>query len=376
MNYKKFVIKLFKRAGVEINGPNPWDIRVHDDSFYKRIFFDRSLGFGEAYSEGLFDCDRLDLVYFKFIKAGLHEERNFSFLDKILSRLFNLQNLKLSVENVKRHYDLGNDLYKSFLDTRMVYSCGYWKNTDNLDQAQIDKFDLICRKLDLKKGQRILEIGCGWGGFAIYAARKYGVSVVGVTLSTEQYNLALELTADIPEVEIRFQDYREIPDDEKYDHVVSIGMFEHVGLKNHETFFKKVHSLLKDDSRDGVEHLFLLHTIGCNVSDTRTDPWIEKYIFPGGFVPSARHITNAVENLFVIEDWHNFGFDYSKTLQAWYKKFVLNKDKLPPVYNEYFKRMWSFYLLTAAGSFMARYNQLWQIVLSKKGILGTYNAPR
>jgi cyclopropane-fatty-acyl-phospholipid synthase len=267
----------------------------------------------------------------------------------------------------ERHYDIGNDLYKNMLDKRMNYSCGYWKNTKTLDEAQEAKLDLICKKLKLKPGMTVLDIGCGWGSLEKFAAEKYHVKVVGITVSKEQVRLARKLCKGL-DVEIRLQDYRDLK--KKFDCVVSVGMFEHVGYKNYRKFIKVVDRCLKDSS------LFLLHTIGGNKSVTCLDPWIDKYIFPNSMLPSVNQITKASKGIFKLEDWHNFGTYYDKTLMAWHKNFNKNWDKIKISYNERFRRMWNYYLLSCAGSFRAHKNQLWQIVFSKIGSQVDYESIR
>ena len=250
------------------------------------------------------------------------------------------------------------------LDERMNYSCGYWQNAENLYQAQVNKLDLVCRKLHLKPGMSVLEIGCGWGSFAKYASENYGVRVHGITISKEQLVLAKNSCKGL-DVDFELKDYRDL--NAKYDRIVSIGMFEHVGYKNYKNYMKVVNRCLKDDG------LFLLHTIGRNSSSHATDPWINKYIFPNGMTPSSSQIGNAVEDFFVIEDWHNFGQDYDATLMSWNANFQNNFHLLKDTYDETFKRMWEYYLLMCAGTFRARRNQLWQLVLSKKGVRGGYS---
>jgi len=279
----------------------------------------------------------------------------------------NLQSKSRSYEVGKKHYDIGNDVYKKMLDKRMVYSCGYWEKAKNLDQAQEAKLDLICKKLNLKKGQRILDIGCGWGSFAKYAAEKYRVKVVGITISKEQVKLAKKLCKGLP-IEIRLQEYRDL--NEKFDHIVSIGMFEHVGYKNYKTYMKIVSRNLKPNG------LFLLHTIGRNTSVTTLVPWVNKYIFQNSMLPSPKQITAAAEGLFVLEDWHNFRADYDKTLMQWYKNFTRNWNKIKNSYDDRFYRMWTYYLLSSAGLFRARKGQLWQIVFSKNGVAEGYKSIR
>lgn len=361
---------LLTLAEVEINGSKPYDIKVHNQQFYKRLLGEGVLGLGESYMDGWWDCDDLDEFIFKVLKADLeHKISPLKFIFPVIkSKLFNLQNKSRAAKDVGSHYNLGNVLFKNMLDKRMNYSCGYWKDADNLDAAQEAKLDLVCKKIGLKQEQILLDIGCGWGGLLKFAAEKYDVKAVGITLSKEQVNFGQELCKGLP-VEIRLQDYRDV--NEKYDHIVSIGMFEHVGVKNHRTFMKMVNRNLADNG------LFLLHTIGANSSKTSTDPWTDKYIFPGGMLPSAKQIAKAAEGTFVVEDWHNFGVDYSKTLRAWFNNFNSNWEKVISKHYDYrFYRMWKYFLLTSSGSFRARRNQLWQIVFSKKGVTGGYNSVR
>lgn len=253
------------------------------------------------------------------------------------------------------------------LDKRMIYSCGYWESASTLDDAQKAKLDLVCRKLDLRPGMRILDIGCGWGGTAQYAAERYKVDVVGITVSQKQATFGKELCHGLP-IDIRLQDYRDV--EGSFDRILSIGMFEHVGCKNYRTFMRKVRGLLKDNG------LFLLQTIGGNKSVTKTDPWIGRYIFPNSMLPSARQICSAIEGIFVLEDWHSFGGDYDRTLMQWFRNFDEGWDRLRKCYDDRFYRMWKYYLLSCAGSFRARSNQLWQLVLSPKGVFGGYRTPR
>jgi cyclopropane-fatty-acyl-phospholipid synthase len=284
-----------------------------------------------------------------------------------LSNIFNKQTVEGALEVGERHYDIGNDLYRAMLDKRMVYSCGYWRHAENLDEAQEHKLDLICRKLKLKHGDKVLDIGCGWGSFAKYAAEKYGAHVTGVTISKEQVTLAKELCKSLP-VDIQFLDYRKISG--KFDAIVSVGMFEHVGHKNYRTFMEVAAEHLKDDG------LFLLHTIGGNFSGIDVDPWTDKYIFPNGILPNIQNIGRSVEDIFVVEDWHNFSIDYEKTLIAWRANFEKAWPDLSKKYSPKFYRMWSYYLQCYTGAFCARENQLWQIVLSKGGLLGGYDSIR
>lgn len=356
-------------ADVRIGGDRPWDIRVHDDAFYARLLAKGSLGLGEAYMDGLWECERLDQFFYRVLAAELDKrfQSRVDLLDRFLSKLCNLQKPSRAFQIGRRHYDIGNNLYEKMLDKRWTYSCGYWKNAATLDEAQEAKLDLVCRKLKLQSGMRVLDIGCGWGGAVRFAAERYGVSAVGITVSKQQAAVAREACRGLP-VEIRLQDYRLL--EEMFDAILSLGMFEHVGYKNYRTFFRVVNRCLKSDG------LFLLHTIGGNCSVTRTDPWISRYIFPNSMSPSAKQISAAMEGLFVLEDWHNFGADYDKTLMNWFRNFRDNWDAIKAEYDDRFYRMWSYYLLSCAGTFRARRNQLWQIALSTRGVPGVYQCPR
>ena len=365
MNTKNKITQLLMEADIKINGSRLWDIKVTDQRFFARTLAQGSLGFGNAYMDNWWNCDRIDTMIEKILRADLHEKiKTWSTLWAAgKAKLFNRQSKKRARQVGEKHYDLGNELYQNMLDPLMNYSCGYWKNTDNLAEAQKAKLELVCQKLQLSPGMKILDIGCGWGDFAKYAAKKYGVEVVGVTISKEQVKLANQICKNLP-VEIKLQDYRTLTG--KFDAIVSIGMFEHVGYKNYKKFMQKVHSLLKDDG------LFLLHTIGRSTSVHNGDPWVDEHIFRNGMLPSPKQITTAAEGLFVLEDWHNFGADYDKTLMVWYQNFTTNWKKIKHLYDDRFYRMWTYYLLSAAGSFRARKNQLWQIILSKNGIPGGY----
>lgn len=362
--------KLLEGTGIAFNGNNPWDIRVYNANLYERILTQGSLGLGEAYMDGWWDSDQLDELFNKFCSAQIKSRVMLdphALKNGLWAYFSNRQSKNLVSHIIKHHYDIGNDLYRAMLDARLTYSCGYWKNARTLDEAQEHKFELICRKLNLQPGQRILDIGCGWGSFMKYAVEKYDVSCVGVTLSNEQIALCKELCAGLP-IEIRFADYREL--NEAFDHIVSIGMFEHVGYKNYRRYMQVARRCLKDDG------LFLLHTIGGNKSVITVDPWMDKYIFPGGVLPSIKQISKVVEGKFVVEDWHNFGADYDKTLMCWFENVSKNWASLADNYDERFFRMWKYYLLSCAGAFRARGNQLWQIVLSKNGVRGGYVSVR
>ncbi|MGL4725188.1 MAG: cyclopropane fatty acyl phospholipid synthase [Scandinavium sp.] len=358
-DWTRICSELLSRAGIGINGTAPSDIRINNPHFFKRVLQEGSLGLGESYMDGWWECERLDIFFQKVLRAGLESQLPHHLKDTLRvagARLFNLQSKKRAWIVGKEHYDLGNDLFSRMLDPFMQYSCGYWKEAENLEQAQQAKLDLICQKLQLQPGMRVLDIGCGWGGLAYYMAQHYGVSVVGVTISAEQQKLA-QARCEGLDVQILLQDYRDLQD--QFDRIVSVGMFEHVGPKNYATYFEVVDRNLKSDG------LFLLHTIGSKRTDNNVDPWINKYIFPNGCLPSVRQIANASEPHFIMEDWHNFGADYDTTLMAWHNRFQQSWPEIAENYSERFKRMFSYYLNACAGAFRARDIQLWQVVFSR-----------
>lgn len=360
-----------EEAGITLNGSRPFDLTVHDPHFFHDVFLRGTLGFGESYMAGGWDAPALDLCLEKLIARGLDDPpgvaRALEGLRAVAGRIVNLQAPHRAFEVGRRHYDRGLELFEAMLDSKLLYSCGYWKEARTLEDAQTAKCHLICEKLQLKPGLRLLDIGCGFGGLARYAATHYGVEAHGITVSRQQFEYAEAHTGDLP-VHFEIRDYRSLAG--TYDRVVSVGMFEHVGAKNYRTFFETVRRVLK------TEGLFLLHSIGGNISRRRTDPWIERYIFPNSLVPSALQITRAAEGLFVLEDWHNFGADYEKTLRAWHERFEAAWPRLSARYDERFHRMWRLYLLASAVSFKLRTLQLWQIVFSPRGVPGGYQAPR
>ncbi len=366
---KRLIEETIKGSGVKFNGDQPWDIQVLDDRFYDRVVRQRSMGIGEAYMDGWIECQNLDEAIARIVRVyGDYVPRVKDIWITLRAMILNKQSKNRAYEVGLKHYDTGNDLFEKMLDKRLAYSCGYWKEAKTLDEAQEAKLDLICRKLSLKPGDKVLDIGCGWGSFASYAAEKYGAHVVGITVSQEQVDFAKEHFRDLP-IEVRYQDYRNMKN-EKFDHIVSVGQVEHVGYKNYRDYMKVAHRCLKDDG------LFLLHTIGNTVSTKRGEPWMEKYIFPNGMVPSAKQLSQASENLFVMEDWHNFSAYYDNTLMAWFKNFDEHWPQMSEKYGDRFYRMWKYYLLSCAGAFRARQLQLWQIVYSKHGVMGGYQSIR
>ena len=364
----QLISELLEQADIAINGTRPWDIQLLAPGVIERAFAQGNLGLGEAYMNGDWEVEQLDEFFYRLLRGRVAQRAKPHTLifHALRSRLLNRQNARRAWQVGEQHYDLGNDFYAAMLDPRMTYTCGYWKHANNLVEAQEAKLDLICRKLQLEPGMRVLDIGCGWGSFMGYAAEHYGVSCVGVTISKEQQKWAQERYRDLP-LEFRLQDYRDL--DEKFDRIVSVGMFEHVGHKNYRTYMTIAHRCLTDDG------LFLLHTIGKNRRRTTPDPWLDRYIFPNGELPSISQIDEALEDYFIVEDVHNFGADYDKTLMAWHNNVMAAWPQFSTKLGERFLRLWRYYLLSCAGSFRARNIQLWQWVLSKQGLVGGYHRP-
>ncbi|NEX14731.1 MAG: cyclopropane-fatty-acyl-phospholipid synthase [Prosthecochloris sp.] len=368
--YCKYQVeKLFDSAGIRVNGSNPWDITVHDHSLYPCIVVNGNLGFGETYMDGCWDCDALDELFYRILRNRI--SRKVGVLNHLAHALIghirNFQNPSRSFIVGEKHYNTGNDLFAAMLDSGMNYSCGYWENCDNLEEAQNRKLRLVFEKLTLQPGMKVLDIGCGWGGAARYAAENYGVEVTGVTISQKQADYAKKYCESLP-VSIQLCDYRKLQG--TYDRIYSIGMFEHVGYKNYRHFFDVIDRCISTDGR------CLLHTIGGNEPSTCTDPWISRYIFPNSMIPSASQITSAYEGKLVLEDWHVFAYDYYLTLKSWHQNVLNNRKNLEADYCERFFRMWEYYLLSCAGAFRARHLQIWQLLLTPKGITGRYRVPR
>jgi cyclopropane-fatty-acyl-phospholipid synthase len=367
--YQDLLRQMLASAQVSLDGAHPWDIRVRDPVFAQRVLVQGSLGVGESYMEGQWDCERLDEMMYRVFRAGVDKHLPGLRLlwAGLLARLFNPQTPARSFKVGQQHYDIGDDLYRRMLDSRMIYSCAYWRGAQTLEVAQQAKLDLVCRKLGLMPGMKVLDIGCGWGGAAQFAAQHYGVSVTGVTISRNQAAAARERCQGLP-VDIQLCDYRSLQG--RFDRIYSLGMFEHVGLRNYAAYFQTARRLLSDDG------LMLLHTIGQNTSQQANDPWIERYIFTNSVIPSMAQIAAAVEGAFVVEDWHGFGPDYDRTLLAWQQRFNARWPEISGNYGERFYRMWNFWLSASAAYFRARRNQLWQVVLSPEGVPGGYQEVR
>jgi cyclopropane-fatty-acyl-phospholipid synthase len=353
--------QLFERAGVAVGGDRPWDIQINDERLFTRVFRDGTLGFGEAYVDGWWDAPALDQMIERVLRARLDLVVRDSWVmlaHVVRARVFNLQGIARAFEVGERHYDIGNDLYERMLDPYMMYTCAYWKDAANLAEAQQRKLELICQKIGIRPGMRILELGCGWGGFAAYAAERHGAHVVGLTVSREQVAWGKQRWAGLP-IELRLEDYRKA--EGSYDAVVSIGLMEHVGPKNYRTYMEVADRCL---ANGGVS---LVHTIAGNSPRGQVEPWFHKYIFPNAVMPTLAQVAAAAEELLVVEDVHNLGEHYDRTLLAWWDNFDAAWGELRAHYGDRFYRMWRYYLLGSAAGFRARYLQLYQLVLTRKG---------
>jgi cyclopropane-fatty-acyl-phospholipid synthase len=356
------IIGLLADAGIRVNGSDPWDLRIHDDRMWTRLFAQGSLGFGEAYMDGWWDSTDLAEFFNRVLRAGL--TRKLKITPNLIwqiaqAKILNMQTIVRSQRVAQMHYN-ETDAYKASLDQRMTGSCGYWPDgVTNVDEAQEAKLDLVCRKIQLQPGELVWDIGCGWGAFMGFAAEKYRAHCVGVTVSPDQAAYGRERYKHLP-VEFQVKDYRLF--DGKVDKIVSMGMFEHVGHKNYRTYFEKARSVIKDDG------LFMMHTIGQHYTSETIEGWIEKYIFPGGVIPSMAQIGAAIDDLWTVVDVHNIGPHYDKTLCAWYENFEAKWTRRNTPEEQRFYRMWKYYLLCCAGGFRARALQVWQFVLSPTGV--------
>ena len=342
-------------------------VQPHHESALHRAQRGGIYAIGEAYIAGLWTTDRLDDFIFKLLTTPQPKPSLFAqakmFIHVMDRYLFNRHNGRRAFNIGTQHYDLGNDLFRAMLDPSMTYTSGYWAQASTLAAAQEAKLDLLCRKLDLRPGMSVLDIGCGWGNFARYAAEHYGVHVTGVTVSQQQAEEARRRCVGLS-VEIRLQDYRAVT--ETFDRVVSIEMIEAVGRKNLPTFYRVVEDRLNDDG------IFVLQAITgdtwSRTSDRRLDEyslWLVTYIFPDGYLPTQRELSGCGSTSLRIEDWQSFGQDYDRTLLAWADNFANHWDELKNRYDEAFRRRWEFYLCGCAAAFRANRFDVCQIVYSK-----------
>ena len=358
---------LFDIADIRVGGDRPWDIHVSNSEFFARCFANPSLGLGESWMEGWWECERLDEMFLRAGRANLQKHMKISDAALLLlAKMFFRPSKDDSSQYGRDHYELGTELFRRMLGERMAYSCGYWKDASNLDEAQENKLDLIAAKLGFEPGQRVLDIGCGWGGMLRYFAEKYGINGVGVTISEDQYIQGNELCADLP-VEIRLLDFKDLED--KFDRIYSVEMIGHLHPKKYRGFMEQIKRSL------GPGGLFLLQTMGCDRSDIKTDPWIEKYIFPDSHLPTASRIAKASEGHLVLEDWHCFSQDYDRTFSAWNSNLIAARDEIGADQDQRVFRVWEYYLCACASGFRAGVNRLWQIVYSSADNPGHYYGP-
>lgn len=375
---KNIVSKLLSHAGVTVNGNEPWDIRVNNDKFYTRTLRG-SLGFGEAYMEGFWDVDSIDDLFRRIIRMKITHSPMVMLNRALLetkARLLNLQTRIGSRAIAEKHYDLDHRLYELFLGPYNQYTCCFFNRAKTLEEAEIEKLEMVCNKLDLREGERVLDIGCGWGGFARYAAETRGCEVTGISISREQIDYARKYTSGLP-VEIVESDYRDLPkrfEQGHFDKAVIIGMIEHVGYKNYRKIFEIVSEVLKDSGQ------FLLHTIGNSRMTRVVDPWIEKYIFRNSMAPAMAQLARSLEGLFVVHDWENYGHYYAPTLAHWQQRFESNWNKIKTIpsktpFDERFRRMFNYYFLSCKAGFETEHIFLWHLLMTKEG-QGTSVHPR
>lgn len=356
---------LLERAAATLDGPNDCDPVIHDERFFARVLSQGSLGLGDSYVEGWWDCERIDELIHRIKRARLDRDVHArpSLPTLLRARWADLRSRQHAYRIGAFHYDLGNDLFEAMLDRRMIYTGALWDRAHDLDTAQEHKLERVARKLQLRPGQRVLDIGCGWGGTARFLSERYGVSVVGITVSAEQQRHAEALCRGLP-VEIRRQDYRDVHD--RFDRILSLGMIEHVGHRRLPTYFDVVRRCLRSDG------LFVLQSIGASDASGGSDPWIARHIFPESALPTAGKLAGGFEDRMVLEHWENFGADYDRTLMAWHTNFERAWPSLRARYGEPFRRKWRYYLLACAGAFRARSVQLWQLVFARDGVAGGY----
>ena len=363
-SYERAVNELLAGTDIKINGPRPWDIRVHDERFFHRILGQGTLGAGESYMDGWWDCEQLDEMLTRILSHDIDENLRSprAVLLAITARLINMQSQRRAFRVGKQHYDLGDDLYERMLDPRMIYTCGYWENMHSLDAAQEAKLDLVARKIGLKRGMRVLDIGCGWGGLALELARTFDVEVLGISLSKEQVSVAnqrAEAAGLNDRVKFQLIDFRDVRG--SYDRVVSIAMFEAVGVPNFGRYFRDIRRLLTDD---GVA---LVHSIGRRTPPSTTSPWTRKYIFPGGYIPALSETLASIEKTpFWVTDIEILRLHYAETLRHWRLRFWAEREAIAKVYDERFCRMWEYYLAGAEMAFRYGDQMIFQIQLAKQ----------
>ncbi len=352
---------LLDRADVRLDGSRPHDIRVHDSRVFSRVAVHGSVGLGEAYLDGWWSTDDLEELAYRLASARLQRVTEWlprGMVQNVTARLFNQQTRGLAQRVARDHYEMGNDLFSGFFGRYKNYSCAYFQDTDDLDRAQRQKLDLICKKLDLRPGDRLLDVGGGWGELARHAAAEYGAKVTSINISEEQMRYARAHCKGL-DVTVQRCDYRDVRG--AFDKVAAIAMFTHIGQRNYRTFMQSIRRVLEPGG------IFIMEGVWGNVSTNRIDAWMDKYVFPGAMIPSGAQTFQAFEDIFVAEDIHNFGPHYLKTLRAWDANFEAAWPELRERYGERMHRIFNYYFRTIAGFFRARALQNWHLVLTPVG---------
>lgn len=363
-------------ADIRFDGQRPWDLQVHDSQFFGELVRRGSLALGEGYVAGQWDCDQLDELINRLLRVRANQPLSLrgaisAAVERLRDQLINPQSLARAFRVGRQHYDIDHRVYAATLDRRLVYSCGHWQEASSLEEAQLQKLERICRKLQMQPGQRLLDVGCGWGSLAAHAAEHHGVRVTAITVSAAQYLWVREHYGHLP-IQVELCDYRSLPGllRGRFERIASVGMFEHVGQRNHPCFFRCMQQLMEADG------LLLLHTIGHAGPRGGTDPWIDAYVFPGGRLPSATEVCRASAPHLRLEDWENFGGDYVRTLLAWWQNFQARWPELQGHLGEKFYRFWRYYLLSCAGYFRSGQGQVWQLVMSRPESSRVYRSLR
>ena len=372
IKYDGFILIDYDSKKYEIGKPlkeNPIQIRLLDKSLNYKLLLNPDLYFGEAYTNGSLIIENGSLTDFLEIAFKNIGRSDINLYSKIFNKIkgtyryfTNFNRIVNSKKNVSHHYDISEKLYDLFLDKKRQYSCAYFKNeNDSLDDAQTNKIDHIIKKLNIKPNQRVLDIGSGWGSLAIDIAKKTNASVTGITLSKNQFDYSNKKVKEMNlgnQVDFKLIDYRQL--NEKFDRIVSVGMFEHVGRKFYKTYFNQVSKLLKEDG------ISLIHTIGSVNSPRDPQPWITKYIFPGGYTPSLSEIAGPIEKSgLIISDMEVLRMHYSHTLRHWKERFLSKKQEVLEMFDEKFMRMWEFYLASCEMAFKWGDQVVFQLQLTK-----------
>jgi len=359
------------RAGVTVNGPNPWDIRVLDNRLFRRVVGTRELGFGDSYVEGWWECDRIDELVTRILRTGIKRILPPGISGLTLaarSVITNTQGSERAGDNATAHYGQHDALLRLILGEPLVYSCADWRDATDLADAQHAKIDRLASKLQLRPGMRVLDIGCGWGATADYLSTRHGVIVVGITPVAAQATHAARHHRH-SDVSFVTTDFSNFTSPKPFDRIYSVGMVEHVGPKNLKPFFRHCQDLLVDDG------IMFHQTIGRRTPRASTDAWIDRRIFPGGAIPSVQQLSRAWSAGWVLEDFENLGPDYDRTLMAWLGLLEGKKDQVLDQFGEEMYRTFRFYFQYCAGAFRARELQLWQLVLTKHPAPYQYRRP-